>query len=84
MDNWAWEGHELAESMVYAKLSVAIPVEKPERTKGCNDDDHVSSRMLKLRERISQRYVNGVAPMVDEQIAKAGFRLAMILNQIWP
>jgi hypothetical protein len=84
LDDWAWESHQLAKSMVYAKLPVAIPIELPERVKACSDDNHVSMRMLNLHERVSQQYVDAVAPTIDEQIAKAGIRLAMILNQIWP
>ena len=83
LDDWAWASHELADSVVYSKLPVAIPVEKPEPTKSCVDDGHVSTRMLKLHEQVSQQYVDAVAPTIDEQIAKAGIRLAMILNEIW-
>jgi hypothetical protein len=84
VEDWAWESHELADSVVYAKLPVAIPVEEPQPVKGCSDDNHVSTRMLKLHEQVSQSYVDAVAPTVNEQIAKAGVRLAMVLNQIWP
>ncbi len=84
VEGWAWESHELADSVVYAKLPVAIPVEKPEMVKSCVDDDHVSTRMLRLHEQVSQQYVDAVGPTVNEQIAKAGVRLAMVLNQIWP
>jgi len=83
-ENWAWEGQGLADSVVYAKLPVAIPVEKPEVVKSCVDDNHVSTRMLKLHEQVSQAYVEAAAPTINEQIAKAGIRLAMVLNQIWP
>jgi hypothetical protein len=84
VENWAWEGHELAGSVVYAKLPVAIPVEKPEVVKSCVDDNHVSTRMLELHEQVSQPYVDAIAPTINAQIAKAGVRLAMVLNQIWP
>jgi len=40
--------------------------------------------MLDLHEKVSQQYVDAVAPTIDVQIAKAGVRLAMILNQVWP
>jgi hypothetical protein len=70
--------------VVYAKLPVAIAVEKPELVKGCSDDNHVSTRMLKLHEQVSQQYVDAVAPTIDQQLAKAGVRLAMLLNTIWP
>lgn len=84
VEDWAWEGHDLANSVVYAKLPVAIPVEKPVPVKSCADDNHVSMRMLNLHEQVAQPYVDAVAPTINEQIAKAGVRLAMILNQIWP
>lgn len=84
VENWAWESHELADSVVYPELPVAIPAEKPAPIKSCADDNHVSTRMLKLREHVSQQYVNAVAPTINQQIAKAGVRLAMVLNQIWP
>lgn len=70
--------------MAYAKLPAAIPVEAPVPIKSCANDNHVSTRMLKLDEQISQSYVHAVAPAINEQIAKAGVCLAMILNQIWP
>ncbi len=84
VEAWAWESHESADSVVYAKLPVAVPVEKPVAVKSCGDDNHVSTRMLKLHEQVSQQYVDAVAPTINEQIAKAGVRLAMVLNQIWP
>ena len=84
MEDWAWESHELADSVVYARLPVAVPVEKPVMVRGCSDDDHVSTRMLNLHEHVAQPYVDAVAPILNRQIAKAGVRLAMVLNQIWP
>ena len=84
LDEWAWENHQKAETAVYGRLPVSVPVEKPEPVKGCSADNHVAHRMLKLHEQVSQQYVDAVAPVVEEQIAKAGMRLAMILNQLWP
>ena len=84
LDEWAWESHQLADVAAYGRLPRMIPVEKPEPVSGCSDDHHISERMLKLHEQVSQRYVDAVAPVIDEQIVKAGVRLAMILNQLWP
>jgi hypothetical protein len=84
LEAWVWESHQLANSVVYGKLPVAVPVEKPVLVKSCSDDNHVSTRMLKLHEQVSQPYADAAAPTINEQIAKAGVRLAMILNQIWP
>ncbi len=83
IDDWVWESHDLADTVVYAKLPVAIPVEKPVEVKSCADDHHVSTRMLDLHEQLGQQYADAVAPTIDEQIAKAGVRLATLLNGIW-
>lgn len=83
-EDWAWESHQLAETVVYGRLPVTIPIEKPVLVTGCSSDNHISQRMLKLDEEIGQHYQDAVAPVIDEQIAKAGIRLAMILNRLWP
>lgn len=84
VDEWAWQSHELADSMAYGKLPVEIPAEPPRPVRGCYDDGHVAMRRLRLHERVSQEYLDAVAPTIDQQLAKAGVRLAMILNQVWP
>jgi len=40
--------------------------------------------MLALNEKVGPSYQSKVSATIQEQLAKAGFRLAMILNQIWP
>jgi hypothetical protein len=84
VNGWAWESYQLAEKKVYGKLPVRIPVESPQHIKSCADDDHVSTRMLKLNERLEQPYQDVAAQVVRQQIAKAGARLALLLNQLWP
>jgi hypothetical protein len=81
---WAWESHELADKVAYGKLPRAIPIESPRPVASCADDDHISTRMLKLDERLGDDYERATAPVVQEQLAKAGLRLAALLNSIWP
>jgi hypothetical protein len=83
-DVWAWEGHELAEGVVYGKLPHLIPVEKPVETATCADDNHVAARNLALHEDLEQPYQDVSTPVVQQQLEKAGLRLAKLLNQIWP
>ena len=83
-EDWAWESHKLAETAVYGQLPVPVPIEKPEPVDSCSADNHIAQRMLNLHEEISQRYQDAVATVIEEQIARAGIRLAMILNQLWP
>lgn len=83
-DAWSWESFQLAWKIAYGKLPVAIPVEAPVPVTSCADDNHVSTRMLKLNERIEQPYQDVAVPVIRERLAQAGARLAMLLNQVWP
>lgn len=81
---WAWESHALAEQFAYGQLPHKIAIEAPRPVESCADDDHVSTRMLQLDERLGDDYERATAPVVREQLAKAGARLAALLNSIWP
>jgi hypothetical protein len=81
---WAWESHELAVSVAYGRLPRRIEVELPRRVASCTDDDHVSRRMLQLHEDLGADYQSVAAPVVEQQLAKAGARLAALLNSLWP
>lgn len=83
-DAWALESHRLAEQAAYGRLPKLVPIEAPREVRTCNDDDRVSTRLLALDERLSEPYQDATAPVIEEQLAKAGVRLAMVLNQIWP
>jgi hypothetical protein len=84
VNGWAWESYKVAQKKVYGKLPVRIPVESPQPVRSCADDNHISARMLKLNERLEQPYQDVASPVVRQQIAKAGARLALVLNQLWP
>lgn len=81
---WAWESHALADSIAYGKLPRAIPIEPPRSINSCADDNHVALRMLRLNENLGDAYESAAAPVVQEQLAKAGARLAALLNSLWP
>jgi hypothetical protein len=83
IDAWTWESFHLAKTIVYGKLPIAIPAEKPDGNHSCVGDDHVSTRMLNLHEDVEQPYQDAALPVFEQQLAKAGARLALILNQIW-
>jgi S1/P1 Nuclease len=82
--SWAWESHQLAESTTYGRLPTKIAIETPRPVESCADDDHISARMLRLNENLGSEYQDAAAPVVREQLAKAGIRLAALLNSIWP
>jgi S1/P1 Nuclease len=81
---WAWESHRLAEQVAYGQLPVKIAIESPREVESCADDNHISDRMLQLNEHLDDDYQNAAAAVAQSQLAKAGLRLAALLNSIWP
>jgi nuclease S1 len=84
VDGWAWETHRVAVQTAYGKLPVAIPSPSASPVAARVDCRVVSERMLALHERLMQPYQDDAGPAAEEQLAKAGVRLAMVLNQLWP
>jgi hypothetical protein len=80
VDDWAWQSHDLAESVVYGGLTPKIPIESPATVHSCTDANHIGERMFELHLYVGQSYQESAAPVVQEQLALAGVRLAMILN----
>ncbi len=83
LDAWAWESHQAAVRDAYGLLPQPVPVEPPVTVHECSDDRRVSDRLARLHESVEAPYINAVAPVVREQLAKAGTRLAVLLNQLW-
>lgn len=83
IDAWAWESHELAIKTAYGKLPAKVPVEPPQPVESCADHN-IGQRIYDLHEEINQRYLSAASPVIRRQLARAGTRLAMLLDQVWP
>jgi S1/P1 Nuclease len=70
----AWQSHQLAKSEVYRALGIP---KRPCTPSAC---DHATSTPIAL----SQDYMKREASVAGRQLARAGYRLALLLNQIWP
>jgi len=81
VDDWAWESHDWAESIVYGALVPKVPVETPATVHSCADANNIGNRMLHLNLFAGQSYQEAAGPVVEQRIAQAGVRLAMILNE---
>ena len=81
IEGWAWESHQLASRITYGKLPAAITPEEPVSVSTCADDNNIGQRMLALHEKIDQPYVTAASPVIERQLAKAGARLADVLNR---
>jgi len=83
---WAWESHNLAETVVYGRLPHPLPIEKPHPETACVDkhDPGSYAKLLQIDEDLEQPYQSAAAPVVEVQLARAGARLAALLNSVWP
>ena len=75
--DWVWEGHGIAEKVTYGDLSPKIPVQTSEVT-DCNAE---RAKSADLHIAVTDKYYEKAMPAVDEQLARAGYRLAAFLNQ---
>jgi hypothetical protein len=79
---WAWESHALASAVAYADSKPPIPIAPA--TAGLADQRACSAErtiMAELHISIDDEYVSRALPVIREQLAKAGYRLAGLLNQ---
>lgn len=79
---WAWEGHKLAATVTYADLKPPIPVASP--ADGLADRavcDAGRDTVEALHISIGDEYAAQAVPVIREQLAKAAYRLAGLLNE---
>jgi hypothetical protein len=74
---WIWEGHHLAEKVTYDKLRPRVPIEPAENGPTCAVE---REKTTALKVDIGAKYAAAAMPVIDQQLAKAGYRLADALN----
>jgi hypothetical protein len=74
---WSWEAHAIALSNTYGNLNPAIPVSEAGATAACNAQ---RDKVTALHIAIGDDYFVKAMPAIDEQLARGGFRLAVLLN----
>ncbi|HLZ92894.1 MAG TPA: S1/P1 nuclease [Candidatus Acidoferrum sp.] len=80
LDAWAWESHDHAAEAAYGGFSKAVAVEPGVAVNSCADDNNIGQRMLHKHLVIDEAYRQQAGSVVEERLAQAGIRLAMILN----
>jgi len=76
---WAWESDGVARRMAYGKLK---PVIAPEAVGGTVACAGRRKSVGTLHIVIGDAYASQAQPLIDKQLARAGFRLARLLNSI--
>jgi nuclease S1 len=74
-DDIAWESHQLARTDVYDALKIPLEPCQPTVNLCLNPVGHAVE--------LDSSYMNKAADIAGHQLAKAGFRLASLLNEIW-
>jgi hypothetical protein len=72
-DDIAWESNQIARTDIYAALH--LPIEP------CESSDSVWRHQAPVH--LSSEYMDEAAVIAGHQLAKAGFRLASLLNETW-
>ncbi len=80
---WAMESHTLAQKDPYKRLPKKITVAKTSNPVTNCSDRNTSTKLAKKHESIQSSYITAVSPDVEMQLAKAGGRLAAVLNSAW-
>ena len=81
---WAWEGHAIAATVVYGNLTPKLPVAPADA--GLADRpacDAGRAKAAGMHIAIAQPYIDAAMPVIHQQIGRAGYRLADVLNQIF-
>lgn len=79
-DKWAKESHEISQKVVYGKLEPKVTAEPFNAAETCKIH---AERYTADHLKIDSEYQSAAVPVIEEQLAKAGYRLAEVLNQIW-
>jgi hypothetical protein len=82
VEAWAWEAHKLAATFAYGLLNPSIPVARPDA--GLADKatcDLGRRNVAEMNIAINQNYMDLALSTIHEQLAKAGYRLAGLLNE---
>ncbi len=77
---WAWESHEAAAETAYGALPKHIAFEPDVKVKECTENNEIGKRMCKKRIRLGDDYKDAAVGVIEERLAQAAIRLAMILN----
>lgn len=83
-DDWAMASHQLGIGTAYGLLGSKVPLIEPQvevKKSNCSD---APAKVRALKVKLGPSYVTASESVVQDQLIKAGARLAALLNSIWP
>ena len=88
--DWMAVTHSIAETVGYGELQATPPIPNlasaiagPPTLQSCRDG-HYDKTLFGKHLAVTSAYVSDATPQVRDQLAKAGLRLANMLNALWP
>ena len=83
---WARDANQLARTVAYARLPVAVPIDAAAGAPlfSCNGHNRVSHRLWSLHERVDAKYEQASIPAIERQLRLAARRLAALLKAALP
>jgi len=81
LERWVWEVHQVAIETTYGKLHPAIPVEPADASSDCSAE---TARVRALNIVAGRDYQGAAMEVIEPLLARAGYRLAWLLNELWP
>jgi hypothetical protein len=82
VEAWAWEAHKLGVSTVYGQLKPPLPLQPPAvgmTTRAMCDAGRAKVAAMHIP--VEGAYTDMALPIIHQQLAKAGYRLAEVLNE---
>jgi S1/P1 Nuclease len=81
LERWVWEVHHVAIETTCGKLRPAIPVEPTDASSDCAAE---TAKVRALNIVAGRDYQGAAMEAIEPLFAKAGYRLAGLLNELWP
>lgn len=78
-ESWAWESDAIGRNVVYGDLAPGLPVVASDPGIACPVQ---RDKVAEMHIVIDDSYIRKALPYVNEQLADAGFRLALLLNSV--
>jgi hypothetical protein len=81
LEQWVWDVHKIGVQITYGKLRPPIPVEAPHAVDDCAAG---AAKIRALNIVIGKDYQRSAVETIEPLLAMAGYRLAGMLNRVWP
>ena len=81
LEQWVWDVHKIGVRLTYGKLRPPVPVEASKPVDDCTAE---STKTRALNIVIGPDYQRSAMEAIEPLLTMAGYRLAGLLNRVWP